>query len=150
MDKLTLTTYDRDFLELSWAWLQDPEIKKLTLTSDFSRQDQENFFNNLSHREDYIIYGINLGPRKIGVAGLKNIKENDAEYWGYIGEKDLWGNGLGKYLISELEGVAKSKGIKKLHLKVSDLNVRAIKAYQKSGFVISDHECDIIIMEKMI
>ncbi|ALB67377.1 GNAT family N-acetyltransferase [Cronobacter dublinensis] len=150
MDNLTLTTYDRDFLELSWTWLQDPEIKKLTLTSDFSRQDQENFFNNLSHREDYIIYGVNLGSRKIGVAGLKNIKENDAEYWGYIGEKDLWGKGLGKYLISALEDVAKNKGIKKLYLKVSDLNVRAIKAYQKSGFVINDHECDIIIMEKMI
>ncbi|EOI3555649.1 GNAT family N-acetyltransferase [Cronobacter dublinensis] len=150
MDNLTLTTYDRDFLELSWTWLQDPEIKKLTLTSDFSRQDQENFFNNLSHREDYIIYGVNLGSRKIGVAGLKNIKENDAEYWGYIGEKDLWGKGLGKYLISALEDVAKNKGIKKIYLKVSDLNVRAIKAYQKSGFVINDHECDIIIMEKMI
>ncbi|EIZ9628650.1 GNAT family N-acetyltransferase, partial [Cronobacter sakazakii] len=82
MDRITLTSYDREFLDLSWIWLQDPEIKKLTLTSDFTREQQLQFFHSLKERKDYLIFGIQLGTRKIGVAGLKNIKNDIAEYWG--------------------------------------------------------------------
>lgn len=98
MDRITLTSYDREFLDLSWIWLQDPEIKKLTLTSDFTREQQLQFFHSLKERKDYLIFGIQLGTRKIGVAGLKNIKNDIAEYWGYIGEKDLWVKELAKLL----------------------------------------------------
>ncbi|WP_105699434.1 GNAT family N-acetyltransferase [Cronobacter dublinensis] len=150
MDRITLTSYDREFLELSWIWLQDPEIKKLTLTSDFTREQQRAFFNSLNDRKDYLIYGIQLGTKKIGVAGLKNIKNDVAEYWGYIGEKDLWGKGIGKFVIEEIERIANNLGIKKLYLKVSEFNPRAIKAYHKSGFVISNSQNNVIFMEKVI
>ncbi|EJY8410303.1 GNAT family N-acetyltransferase, partial [Cronobacter sakazakii] len=98
----------------------------------------------------YLIFGIQLGTRKIGVAGLKNIKNDIAEYWGYIGEKDLWGKGIGKIVIEEIECIANKCGVKKLYLKVSELNPRAIKAYHKSGFVISKSESNVIFMEKVI
>ncbi|WP_105720616.1 GNAT family N-acetyltransferase [Cronobacter dublinensis] len=150
MDRITLTSYDREFLELSWIWLQDPEIKKLTLTSDFTREQQRAFFNSLNDRKDYLIYGIQLGTKKIGVAGLKNIKNDVAEYWGYIGEKDLWGKGIGKFVIEEIERIANNLGIEKLYLKVSEFNPRAIKAYHKSGFVISNSQNNVIFMEKVI
>ncbi|EOL8956463.1 GNAT family N-acetyltransferase [Cronobacter dublinensis] len=150
MDRITLTSYDREFLELSWIWLQDPEIKKLTLTSDFTREQQRAFFNSLNDRKDYLIYGIQLGTKKIGVAGLKNIKNDVAEYWGYIGDKDLWGKGIGKFVIEEIERIANNFGIKKLYLKVSEFNPRAIKAYHKSGFVISNSQNNVIFMEKVI
>ncbi|EKS1846393.1 GNAT family N-acetyltransferase [Cronobacter muytjensii] len=150
MDRITLTSYDREFLELSWIWLQDPEIKKLTLTSDFTREQQMAFFNSLHDRKDYLIYGVQLGTKKIGVAGLKNIKNDVAEYWGYIGEKDLWGKGIGKFVIEEIERIANNFGIKKLYLKVSEFNPRAIKAYHKSGFVISNSQNNVIFMEKVI
>ncbi|EJC1152411.1 GNAT family N-acetyltransferase [Cronobacter sakazakii] len=150
MDRITLTSYDREFLDLSWIWLHDPEIKKLTLSSDFTREQQLQFFHSLKERKDYLIFGIQLGTRKIGVAGLKNINNDIAEYWGYIGEKDLWGKGIGKIVIEEIECIANKCGVKKLYLKVSELNPRAIKAYHKSGFVISKSESNVIFMEKVI
>nr|WP_234015053.1 GNAT family N-acetyltransferase [Cronobacter dublinensis] len=73
-----------------------------------------------------------------------------AEYWGYIGEKDLWGKGIGKFVIEEIERIANNLGIKKLYLKVSEFNPRAIKAYHKSGFVISNSQNNVIFMEKVI
>ena len=84
--------YDHTFCELSWQWLNDPEIKRLTLTPDFSREQQITWFNTLNIRTDYKIWGINYSNIHIGAIGIKHIdlKEKKAEYFGYIGNKQLW------------------------------------------------------------
>lgn len=41
--KISLKLYNEDFLEKSWEWLNDEELKYLTMTPDFTRKDQ-NFF----------------------------------------------------------------------------------------------------------
>ncbi len=135
---LQLVKYDRRFLEKSWEWLNDPEIKTLTLTPDFTKEDQVNFYKTLSDRKNYWIRGLLEDDLPIGVMGLKNINTSErlAEYWGYIGEKEYWGKGIGKFLINQAFSKAKELKLTKLYLKVSHENIRAKNLYLKMGFQI--------------
>ena len=75
------------------------------------------------------------GQGPIGAAGLKNIGGGSAEYWGYIGEKSLWGQGLGKQILAAIEAKAGAFGIDRLYLNVTHENLRAIALYKRAGFV---------------
>ncbi len=39
---IQLVKYDIDFLNLSWKWLNDSDLKQLTDTPDFSKNQQKN------------------------------------------------------------------------------------------------------------
>ena len=130
----SLVEYDLIFLKKSWEWLKNPELKALTLTPDFTQQDQEIFYNSLPQRMDYWIQGIKEDAQPIGAMGLKNITKLEAEYWGYIGEKDYWARGIGSYMLEEALKKAKELGLQKIYLNVSAENERAKKLYEKMGF----------------
>lgn len=142
--------YTEEFLLLSWNWLNDKEIKSMTMTPNFTKNDQITFFNNLKNRNDDLIYGIKLNNEKIGACGLKNVKNGHAEYWGYIGEKKYWGKGYGQIIINEIIKRAISKKICHIHLKVNKENQRAIKLYEKFDFIKKEFEENYFIMEKDI
>lgn len=151
MNEISLVNYDESFLALSWEWLNDKDVKALTLTPDFTKEQQTVFFNNLKLRKDYRAYGLLFeGEHKIGAVGLKNIKEDKAEYWGYIGDKNYWNKGLGSKIIKQIEGICLDNGIWLLYLNVSTGNLRAVKSYLKSGFKIKKYRRDTIYMEKVI
>ncbi|MEO5658251.1 MAG: GNAT family N-acetyltransferase [Polaromonas sp.] len=136
-NKISLGTYNQECFDKSWAWLNDAETKKLTMTPDFTRNDQFRFFEQLPHRTDYLIWSVILDDEEvIGAAGLKNHRAALAEYWGYIGEKQHWNKGLGRSLVRAVELKAKKKGFVDLDLKVSSANPRAIALYEKVGFLI--------------
>jgi RimJ/RimL family protein N-acetyltransferase len=132
------TEYNRIFLEQSWKWLNDREIKMLTMTPDFTKEQQELFFESLLRRTNYFIQGILYDDLPIGACGLKNITEQDGEYWGYIGEKEYWGKGIGKEIMKYIISVAKEKQLKTIYLHVSETNLRARKLYEKNGFIINN------------
>ncbi|MCE0846436.1 GNAT family N-acetyltransferase [Buttiauxella sp. A2-C1_F] len=151
MSRISLVAYDEEFLELSWQWLNDAEIKELTLTPNFTKSDQKKYFKSLKERTNYIIFGLIVDDNiKVGAAGLKNIETNRAEYWGYIGNKNYWGQGLGKELAKLMEKVCAERYINELYLKVSSENIRAVKSYLNTGYSKIRNEGNIIIMEKMI
>ena len=131
---LKLVPYDRDCLDKSWEWLRDPEIRALTMTPEFTREDQIRFFESLPTREGYDIWGVAVDGAVVGAAGLKNVRGQLAEYWGYIGERSLWGQGLGKHLMLAIEAQALAKRYTMLDLQVSDSNPRAISLYRKMGY----------------
>lgn len=134
-----LTDFDLRFLKKSSYWLTDPEIKALTLTPDFTEKDQLLFYNSLPKRKNYWIMGILENSIPIGAMGLKNIdqEKSNAEYWGYIGEKQYWGKGIGKFMINEAFAKAKQLNLDQLYLKVDSKNMRAKKLYINSGFSLS-------------
>ena len=134
MQLVTLVPYDRVCLDKSWEWLNDPEIKALTMTPDFTREDQIAFFDSLSSRVGYHIWGVSCQGQTVGAAGLKNVRNTQAEYWGYIGERELWGKGLGKSLMTQVEAEAMRLGYTSLDLRVSKANARAISLYQRMGY----------------
>jgi RimJ/RimL family protein N-acetyltransferase len=147
MSIFKLVSYDKDFLNLSWIWLNDPEIKKLTNTPDFTRESQKIWFDTINLIENYLIWGIEFQNIKIGVCGLKNITIYDCEYWGFIGEKAFWNKGVGTMILKEIVRISKDKGLKSIWLKVISTNHIAINFYQKFGFISDPFvKDDLIIM----
>ena len=132
---LTFTAYDEHFLAMSWNWLNDPEIKHLTDTPSFTEEDQAAWFQGLRMRTDYKVWGMQLGERKIGVVGLKNICKVSAEVVGFIGEKDLWGRGLGAEMLAYAETQGAALGISVILAKVMADNSRAYRLFKSAGFV---------------
>lgn len=130
----SLVEYDREFLSKSWIWLNDPEMKALTLTPDFSKEEQLTFYDNLQGRKDYWIRGVIENGIPIGAMGLKNITAQKAEYWGYIGDKSYWGKGIGVFMLNAAINQAKILKLAQLHLIVSNENLRAKALYLNNGF----------------
>jgi RimJ/RimL family protein N-acetyltransferase len=139
MTDVEFVPYDERFLEHSWNWLNDPEIKELTRTPDFDREGQRKWFESLGTKKDYLIYGVCYRSVPVGACGLKNITPSSAEYWGYIGKKEYWGCGIGKNIVESMVSVAKDNHIERVWLKVSNKNFRAVALYSKFGF---SHEAD--------
>ena len=44
MQKIKFVEYNEIFLEKSWEWLNNKEIKYLTCTPDFTKEQQKNGF----------------------------------------------------------------------------------------------------------
>ncbi|PTP92705.1 GNAT family N-acetyltransferase [Vibrio splendidus] len=133
--KLNLVIFDNEFVELSYKWLNDDNVKKLIDSNGVSKKQQEAFIKSLSNRKDYIIWGVVIDKVKVGACGLKNIENNTAEMFCYFGELDYTGKGWGGILLETLFRNASEIGVSLLNLKVFNKNERAIKAYIKSGFI---------------
>lgn len=145
-----IVPFDTIFLDKSWLWLKDEEVKRLTNSPDFTKESQINWYNSLSQRKDFEIWGVKADGYPIGVCGLKGIIYNECEYWGYIGEKTYWGKGIGKTILQLMEEKAKEKGIKIIFLKVIKDNDRAYNLYIKSGYLITEEIGSLIVMKKHI
>ena len=149
-ESVSLVNYDIFYLNLSWKWLNDPEVKILTQTPHFTREDQLDWFKALSLKNDYKIWGISYKDCPIGACGLKEVTDIDAEYWGYIGEKQYWGLGLGNTILRLVENKAKEIYLKSLWLRVSCSNSRAIRLYCKNGYIEEGHENNFKKMRKLL
>lgn len=145
-----LVTYDRSFLDHSWTWLNDSEIKKLTDTTDFTRETQKRWYDSLPSRNDYKIWGVMADKTSIGVCGLKKITREDCEYWGYIGEKDYWGKGIGRIITELMEKEARGLYLKSIWLQVLRENERAIRLYVKLGYIVESQGQELIFMRKYL
>jgi RimJ/RimL family protein N-acetyltransferase len=133
----SLADYNLVFLDKSWEWLNDPEIKALTLTPDFTKEQQKAFYDGLPDRKDYWIKGIMEDGIPVGAMGLKHINNEEAEYWGYIGEKAYWGKGIGPYMLREAIAKAKELELHQLYLHVDEKNLRAKQLYINMGFQLT-------------
>ncbi len=138
--------FDIAFLDKSYGWLTDKEIKYLTMTPDITREGQHEWFDSLPSKADYKIWGVECDGVPVGVCGLKHITTCDGEYWGYIGEKEYWGRGVGCSMMDFIESYARSLGLKSVYLNVRKDNPRAIALYLKRGFRALQEEHDVIKM----
>ncbi len=134
--EVALVNFDRVFLDLSWHWLNDPEINQMTMAGVISRENQLSFFESLDKRTDYKIFGIRAGVNA-GVCGLKNIQDGSAELFIYIGEKRLWRRGIGSRALELLENHGIQKGLQRIWLKVSRCNLSAFNFYLARGYRIA-------------
>ena len=141
VEKIAFVEFDCNFLQKSFYWLSDSEVKRLTETPDITLDKQEQWFQALPQKEDYFIRGILADGVPIGAVGIKNIRFMQGEYWGYIGEKAYWGKGIGKVMVEEMLRVAKVVfHLDMLYLKVLVGNARAISLYKSCGFIVDTTE----------
>jgi RimJ/RimL family protein N-acetyltransferase len=147
---LKLDIFDEEVMKLSFDWLNDAEVKFLTKTPDLSREVQQNWFNSLPNRNDYLVRCVKVDNIAIGVVGLKKIDYNtyEAEYFGYIGNKAYWGKGIGKWMLVEAIKLAEKKQLVKVYLNVITENYVAVNLYFKMGFKIISYTPNSYLMEK--
>lgn len=150
--ELRMGLFDKKILDLTYNWLNDPEIQALIDSKPVEYEKQQEWFDRLPSRKDFLIYSIWHNDTPIGVLGLKNVTSVSAEYWGYLGKKEYWGRGIGIWMVEEAVRVAKENNLPKIYLKVLPSNYRAIRLYQKKGFLPVEHQesLRIIKMEKII
>jgi RimJ/RimL family protein N-acetyltransferase len=149
---LELVDYDIQTLEKSFEWLNDPEMKLLTETPDINKEAQLAWFKNLPNRSNYIVKSITADTIPIGVSGLKNINKTtkDAEFFGYIGDKNFWGKGIGKWMLNEIELLARLNGLTRIYLNVLFVNFRAVNLYFNQGYKIYKVTHNSYLMEKFL
>lgn len=147
---VTLCAFDTVFLEASWNWLQDEELRKLVDAPVITKEQQQSWFKTLPQRTDYCIWGVLYDGKPVGVTGIKNIKSNTGEYWGYIGDKNYWGKGIGSAMMQCTVAEAQALQLKQLTLKVLRTNQRAIQLYQKNGFVQTQADETHLLMQKTL
>jgi RimJ/RimL family protein N-acetyltransferase len=143
---LQFERFDERFLEKSWEWLNDPEIKRLTMTPDFTREEQSRWFARLQEMNDYRIWGVSLDEVPVGAAGLKKLTKENGEYWGYIGERRYWGLGLGRQIVGFVLDQARALKLKKVFLHVHRDNFRALALYASTGFQVRGEVNEVLEM----
>lgn len=141
--------FDREALEKSWEWLNDPEMKYLTSTPDFDRESQEKWFENLKNRHDYHLKAGWYNGKPIAVYGLKHINESDAEFFGYIGEKDLWGKTAAVDMTKDILDYARSRNLKSIYAIMLKENRRAYRYCIRLGFEVEKEVDDKSIMMRL-
>lgn len=127
--------FDEIALKKSWVWLNDPEIKSLTITPDLEKENQRRWFESLKSRKDYFVFATWHRDKPIGVGGLKNITDKDAEIYGYIGDKYYWGKAVGidmmNYCIDYARDILKLESVYSIMLKT---NINSYKINKRFGF----------------
>lgn len=144
--RLRFVPYDRRILDASRVWLREPEIAQLTLTPSFTDAQQEAWFQALSGRNDYVAFGIEHAGAPVGACGLKNMTSVDAEYFGFLGERSLWGKRLGREMVDAMVVQARLRRLKRVWLKVGAANDRAVRLYAKAGFVQVNDAAGLLTM----
>jgi RimJ/RimL family protein N-acetyltransferase len=129
----------RDFLR----WYQDPEVARLTRYQDGPmRADEiERFFLLRAMGPDSMAMGIHVREtdRLIGSCAFSQLDGDNGSVLFHItiGEHDCWGHGYGSEATALMVDHAfESLGLHRVALTVFAFNERAIRSYQKVGFVI--------------
>lgn len=149
-NRLKFVKYSKQFQEESWRWLNDEEIRYLTNTPIFTKEEQLIWFHSLQSITDYYIWGILYDDIPIGACGIKHVSNNEGEYWGYIGEKKYWGKGIGMEMLSFIENEARIKQLKSIYLTVINDNDRAKNLYLYFDYVIEKTNEDSVVMRKYL
>ena len=118
-------------------WWRDKKLRKLTsgILKPILDKEVEKYFLNMFKSEKDYHFIIGLNKQVIGHISL--VKRNMGWYETQIiiGEEKYWNKGYGTKAIQMTIKKAKQLGIPKIFLRVRPNNLRAIKTYEKCGFI---------------
>jgi len=139
-DNDSLVPYSRSFgLVLALAERSGDAIDD---DSHFTREEQLEFFFSFQPAKTIISGDSGVRPNRSSWVVLPD--QESLEYWGYIGEKQLWGaRDWGSRSCPAVEAKAADLHPPPLDLKVSEHNERAISLYNKAGFRLPQWTTDI-------
>lgn len=155
--QIELRKLTKDDALLFYKWWNDPELRMLT-SGGYKKMKTDEIDRIISkHFVDpsYFDFIITVNNRPIGHILIK--KPEDSKFYTFyiaIGEKDYWKRGVGteatKQICSWFWQEFPKENI--LKLEVNKDNARAIRCYEKSGFLrVSGRECsksgDTVVMQ---
>jgi len=142
--RVRLRSAEHSDLEKFVGWINDPEVTKgLTLFLPMSSVDEEKWFEAVMQRpqeEKPLVIDLKDGDdwRLIGNSSFFNFDwvARAAEVGIMIGEKTIWNQGYGTEVMTLLlrHGFA-TLNLNRIYLRVYAENKRAIRTYEKAGFV---------------
>lgn len=147
--KVEFREFDRRVLDKTWEWLHDPEIKNLMYSPDMTRESQLKWFQSLKERNDYHVEAVWRNEDPIGVVGLKNITVDDAEIFGYIGEKEYWGKAIGMDMMQRVLYHARSRGLSSVYAQILKINRNSYKLHRRFGFDLESEVDDKTIKMRL-
>ncbi|UOQ92165.1 GNAT family N-acetyltransferase [Halobacillus shinanisalinarum] len=123
-------------------WRNDPEVMENTSPNldVYTFEETEEFIRSITASYDSKCYMIELNDKNtpIDIVSLihTDYENRNAECIIDIGDKDYWGNGFGQEAMQLLLHYSFSEvNLHKVYLKVFSFNYRAIKLYERLGFV---------------
>jgi diamine N-acetyltransferase len=143
-ERVRLRSIEREDLARFVEWLNDPEvIEGLALYLPMSTAEEERWFDGLASRpaeERPLAIDARQKDdwRHIGSAGFHNIewKNRVGEVGIAIGEKSAWNQGFGTEAMRLLlRHGFETLNLNRIFLSVHESNQRAIRTYEKAGFV---------------
>ena len=143
-ERIRFRAIERDDLQTFVEWFNDPEVTAgLTMFQPMSMAQEEGWFTNMLKRppvEQPLGIEIQQGDgwKLIGNVGLHNIdwRVRCAEMGIVIGEKQYWNQGYGTEAMQLLlKHGFETLNFNRMSLVVYADNPRAIRSYEKAGFV---------------
>jgi len=143
-DRIRLAAVEREDLPLFVSWLNDPEVRHgLAMYLPISMAQEEKWFEKLLERPpdtQPLCIEARDGEKwvKIGNMGFFDFDQHarSAEVGIMIGNKEYWNQGYGTEAISLLlRHGFDTLNLNRIMLRVYEDNPRAIRCYEKAGFV---------------
>ncbi|MHB8777975.1 MAG: GNAT family N-acetyltransferase [Anaerolineales bacterium] len=147
-ERVRLRAVEREDVNKFHEWVNDPEVTRgLTLYLPMSMTDEENWFNSLAKRdpeEKALAIEVRKGRNwkligNCGVFGIEHLNSS-AELGIMIGDKSEWDKGYGsEVMLLLLRHGFETLNLNRAFLRVYVDNVRAVRSYEKAGFVLEGH-----------
>lgn len=143
--RIRLRAVEREDVQKFHEWVNDPEVTRgLALYLPMSMQDEQNWFEGLSKRDpNQRPFAIEMRKGRawklIGNCGVFDIEliHRSAELGIMIGDKDEWSKGYGSEAMTLLlRHCFETLNLNRAFLRVYEDNVRAVRSYEKAGFVL--------------
>ncbi len=147
--RVRLRAIERSDLPRFVQWLNDPEVLQgLMLHVPMSLAQEENWFENTLKRdpvETPLAMEVDTpeGWVHIGNIGFHDInwQERAAEVGIFIGDKRYWSQGYGREAMRlMLKYGFETVNLHRIYLRVFESNPRAIRSYERAGFVHEGRE----------
>jgi len=116
-------------------WMNDP-----TVTQFLARRQRQTilsawrYWQKCKRARDISLYAIYADGRHVGNAGFYDVTPTQAEVRLVIGDRSVWGKGIGTTVMEAMITEARQHGWKQIILHVNPKNERAVKLYTKLGF----------------
>lgn len=138
MNKLNLIKLKKLDKQYFAKWWRDKNLIALTSGNfePISDKQIEKYFCNILNDKVNLHFIITINKRPIGHISLSKRRGLWYETQVVIGEKEFWNRGYGPKAIKLIVKKAIKLNISKIYLEVRPDNIRAIKAYEKSGFIL--------------
>lgn len=143
-DRIRLRSVERSDLPRFVEWLNDPEVTAgLAMVLPLSQVDEEAWFDHMmklppDQHALVIEFNQDAAWLPLGDCGFMNFdyRNRSAEIGIFIGRKDLWNLGYGTETMRLLlKHGFNTLNLHRIYLRVFVSNTRAIRAYEKAGFV---------------
>ena len=156
-ERVYLRAQERSDIPLFVRWLNDSETTSyLSMRAPMSEPMEEAWFNRMVEQQGKDAYHFTMcrieDDLPIGTIGLFQVDTvNGNVGMGIsIGEKSLWGQGLGTDAMNALLDFGFGQlRLERMWLEVYDFNARGRRSYEKSGFVLEGIERHAIFKRGM-